>query len=303
MAPGPSRRAKAWRLRGPLLPALVFTLAMTQLPFVITLVISVSRWNALDPGSYRFAFLENYLKVLRDAEFRGALWHSVVMTVCTVAIATLVGLGFALLLNERFIGRGLARTLLITPFLITPVASALIWKYLLYNPTYGLFNGILSGFGNIFGFTAVQPDWVSNTPMAAIVASLAWQWAPFEMLILLAGLQSQSAEVLEAAHVDGAGRWQVFRYLTVPHLRPYLELGVLLGVINVVQAFDAVYTITSGGPGTATVNLPYELYILVFRKYDYGAAAAAGVIVVILSIIVATFTLRVITSLLREETR
>jgi sorbitol/mannitol transport system permease protein len=296
-------RRKLWRLRGPLLPALIFTIALTQVPFLVTLYISVVKWNALAPGAHDFVGLGNYLNVITDAGFRGAIWNSVEMTTITVLLALLLGLGFALLLNQRFLGRGLARTLLIAPFLITPVASALVWKYLLYNPTYGLFNGILTWAGQLFNITLPQPDWVSNTPMAAIVVSLAWQWVPFEMLILLAGLQSQSSEAIEAARVDGANSWQMFRYLTLPHLRPYIELGLLLGVIYVVQAFDAIYAITSGGPGTATTNLPYQIYIMVFRKYDYGAAAAGGTIVVLLSIIVATFALRVISTLLKEDGR
>jgi sorbitol/mannitol transport system permease protein len=130
-----------------------------------------------------------------------------------------------------------------------------------------------------------------------------WQWTPFMMLILLAGLQSQPMDVLEAAQVDGATGWRTFRYLTLPHLRQYLELSVLLGSIYIVQTFDAVFTITQGGPGTATTNLPYEIYQTMFRKYEYGEAAAAGVVVVIGTIIVATFALRVVSSLLREENR
>ena len=97
------------------------------------------------------------------------------------------------------------------------------------------------------------------------------------MLILLAGLQSQSTEILEAARVDGANAWQIFRRMTLPHLRQYLELGGLLGSIYLVNTFDAVFSITQGGPGTATTNLPYEIYLTTFRKFEYGEASAAGV--------------------------
>jgi len=121
------------------------------------------------------------------------------------------------------------------------------------------------------------------------------------MLILLAGLQAQPGDVLEAARVDGANGLKTFRYLTLPHLRQYLELSALLGSIYVVQTFDAVYTITQGGPGTKTTNLPYEIYLTMFRKFEYGEAAAAGVVTVVGTIIVATFALRVVSSLFREE--
>jgi sorbitol/mannitol transport system permease protein len=137
--------------------------------------------------------------------------------------------------------------------------------------------------------------------MASLVTVLVWTWTPFMMLILLAGLQAQSGDVLEAAKMDGARPLQMFRFITLPHMRQYIELAVLLGSIYVVQTFDAVYTITQGGPGTATTNLPYEIYLTMFRKYEYGEAAAASVVVVIGTIIVATFALRVVSSLFSEE--
>jgi len=183
-----------------------------------------------------------------------------------------------------------------------PVAAALIWKHVLYNPDYGLFNGILNAIWRAFGGeNGPVVDWVSNTPMPAVAAALIWQWTPFMMLILLAGLQAQSGDILEAARVDGAGGMQIFRYMTLPHLRQYIELAVLLGSLYVVQTFDAIFSITQGGPGTATTNLPYTIYVTMFRKYEYGQAAAAGVVVVIGTIIVATFALRVVSSLLKEE--
>lgn len=140
---------------------------------------------------------------------------------------------------------------------------------------------------------------MSNTPLLAVEASLIWQWTPFMMLILLAGLQSRSPELIEAARIDGAGAWQIFRHLTLPHLRRYLELGALLGSIYIVQNFDAVFTITSGGLGTA--NLPYTVYQAFYQAHENGLASAAGVLVVIGTIIIATFALRVVSSLFSEE--
>jgi sorbitol/mannitol transport system permease protein len=119
------------------------------------------------------------------------------------------------------------------------------------------------------------------------------------MLILLAGLQSRDPEVMEAARVDGAGNWAMFRYMTFPHMRRYLELGALLGSIYIVQNFDSVFTITSGGLGTA--NLPYTIYETFYQAHDYGLASAQGVVVVVASLIIATFALRVVSSLFREE--
>jgi sorbitol/mannitol transport system permease protein len=192
--------------------------------------------------------------------------------------------------------------MLIAPFLIVPVASALLWKHALLNPVYGGFNGILTMIWKVFGsHNPPQPDWITAHPRLAVEAAPIWQWTPFMMLILLAGLQSQPADAIEAARVDGATGWQMFRNLTLPHLRQYLELGGLLGSIYVVQNFDAVFTITSGGQGTA--NLPYSVYNIFFTAHDYGQASAAGVIVVISSILIATFALRTVSSLFQEETR
>jgi sorbitol/mannitol transport system permease protein len=290
-----------WRRRAPLLPALVFAIVVTQLPFVVTIVLSLLHWNVLRPGERGFAGLANYGTVFTDARLRAALVNTILLTASVVLISVVVGLVLAILLDRRFAGRGVARTLLIAPFLVMPVAAALLWKHAIYNPDYGLLNGTLNALFRLFGTDGPTVDWVSTFPMPAVVASLVWQWTPFMMLILLAGLQSQPGDVLEAATVDGAGGLQTFRFITLPHLRQYLELGVLLGSVYIVQTFDAIFTITQGGPGSATTNLPYEIYLTMFRKYEYGEAAAAGVVVVIGTIIVATFALRVISSLFREE--
>ena len=290
-----------WRRRLPLLPALVFAIIVTQLPFLATLVISTLHWNILRPGELSFAGLSNYLTVFTDARLRAAVLNTVVLTVSVVLLSVVLGLVLAVLLDRRFPGRGVARTLLIAPFLVMPVAAALLWKHAIYNPTYGLLNGVLNWIAGWFGGTGPSIDWVSTFPMSAVVLALVWQWTPFMMLILLAGLQSQPGDVLEAAKVDGANGLQTFRYMTLPHLRQYLELGVLLGAVYIVQAFDHIFTITQGGPGSATTNLPYEIYLTMFRKYEYGEASAAGVVVVIGTIIIATYSLRLISSLFQEE--
>lgn len=300
-----------WRRRGPLLPALIFTIIVTQLPFLLTLAISTLHWNVLQPGEKNFlglgnydsfAGLENYATVFTDDRLRTAVLNTITLTVGVVLFSVLIGLGLAVLLDRKFPGRGVARTMLIAPFLIMPVASALLWKHALFNPDYGLFNGVLNWIWQLFGAEQGPTiDYVSSTPMLAVIAVLVWQWTPFMMLILLAGLQAQPGDVLEAAKIDGASGFQTFRWITFPHLRQYLELAVTLGAIYVVQTFDAIFTITQGGPGTATTNLPYEIYLTMFRKYEYGEAAAAGVVVVIGTIIVATFALRVVSSLFTEE--
>jgi sorbitol/mannitol transport system permease protein len=290
------QRTGDWARRAPLLPALIFTILMTQLPFVATIVISFMNWNAYYPDERGFAGVDNFARVFTDTNTRKAVWVTILLTVSVVLICLVLGLGIALLLDRKFRGQGVVRTMMITPFLIVPVAAALLWKHALYNPEYGLFNGLLK---TLFGDNAPQPDWITNNPLAAIIAALVWQWTPFMMLILLAGLQSRPLDVVEAARIDGANSWQIFTNMTLPHLRQYIELSGLLGAIYVVQNFDHVFTITSGGLGTA--NLPYFIYQTFYTAQDYGRASAAGVVVVIGTIVIATAALRTAFSLFREE--
>jgi sorbitol/mannitol transport system permease protein len=297
---GALSRASAWTRRAPLMPALIFMIIVTQLPFVVTLIISFMNWNAYYPDERGFAGFRNYIRVFTDVNMRDAVWTTVKLTVGVVLLSLLLGLGIALLLDRKFRGRGLVRTMMIAPFLVVPVSAALIWKHALYNPEYGLFNGVLTWIWGLFGSdNPPQPDWISAAPLWSIIFALVWQWTPFMMLILLAGLQGRPLDVIEAARIDGANNWQIFASMTLPHLRQYLELGALLGSIYIVQVFDAVFVITSGGLGTA--NLPYAIYTIFYNAHDYGRASAAAVVVVIATIILATLALRTVSSLFREE--
>ncbi|QVQ51456.1 sugar ABC transporter permease [Spiractinospora alimapuensis] len=283
-----SARAAGWARRGPLMPALVFTIVVTQLPFLATIVYSLRSWNLLRPDSQAWVGLANYAAVFTDAQFLGAALNTILITASCVIVAMLLGIGLALLLDRHFLGRGVVRTLIITPFLILPVATALLWKHIMLEPVFGLLNFVLSPFG-VGDF-----EWVSQAPVVSVLIALVWQWTPFMMLLVLAGLQSQNGDVLEAGQVDGASRWQMFVWITLPHLRRYIELGVLLGSIYVVNTFDTIYILTQGGPGTASANLPFYIYQRTFLGFDIGQSAAMGVVVVIGTIIVATLALRLI---------
>ena len=206
------RRAGDWARRAPLLPALIFLIVVTQLPFVVTLVISFMDWNAYYPTERGFAGLANFRRVFTDVNMRDAVLTTILLTASVVLVSLLLGLGIALLLDRKFRGRGAVRTMMIAPFLIVPVAAALLWKHALYNPEYGLFNGALTWVWRIFGSDKPpQPDWISNMPLWAVIFALVWQWTPFMMLILLAGLQGRPLDVVEAARIDGAWSWEIFR--------------------------------------------------------------------------------------------
>lgn len=281
-------RAESWRRRGPLLPALVFLVVVTQVPFLFTLYYSTQSWNLVRPGSRKFNGLGNYLDVVKDSQFRSVALNTVILIVGTVIVSVVLGLLLALLLDRSFPGRGVVRTLLITPFLVTPVAAALIWKTTMFDPVFGLVNFVLSPFG------AGQTDWVSQFPLTSVMIDLVWQWTPFMMLLILAGLQSMPRDIIEAAKVDGASAFNVFRELTLPHLRRFIELGTVLGAVYLINTFDAVYMMTSGGPGVASSNLPFYIYQRAFLGFDIGQAAAMGVVTVVATIVVATLALRLI---------
>jgi sorbitol/mannitol transport system permease protein len=285
--PGVSR-AEGWRRRGPLLPALIFMIIVTQIPFLFTLYYSTLSWNLVRPGSRKFVGLRNYIDVVGDGVFWQVAINTVLIIVLTVLVSVILGLLLALLLDRVFLGRGVVRTLLITPFLVTPVAGALMWKTAMLDPVFGIINWVLSPFG------VHNVDWVSRFPLTSVIIALVWQWTPFMMLLILAGLQSMPRDILEAGRVDGAGAFQLFRELTLPHLRRFIELGTVLGAIYLVNTFDQIYMMTQGGPGTASANLPFYIYQRAFLGFDIGQAAAMGVVVVIFTMIIASFALRLI---------
>jgi sorbitol/mannitol transport system permease protein len=281
-------RAEGWRRRGPLLPALIFMIVVTQIPFLFTLYYSTLSWNLVRPGSREFVGLQNYITVAKDSQFWTVALNTVILIVGVVLISAFFGLLIALLLDRAFLGRGIVRTLLITPFLVTPVAAALIWKTTILDPTNGILNWVLS----LVGLGPV--DWIGQFPLMMVMVVLIWQWTPFMMLLILAGLQSMPRDILEAGRVDGAGAFQLFRELTLPHLRRFIELGVVLGAIYLVNTFDAIYMMTQGGPGIASANLPFYIYQRAFLGFDMGQAAAMGVVVVIFTMVIASFALRLI---------
>jgi sorbitol/mannitol transport system permease protein len=292
--------SSAWRRRLPLLPALLYVVAITQLPFLVSIYYSFTnlkdKTQSLIPEPTKFVGIDNYRQIFTDTFFRQALWTSVQMTVFAVVLSLFFGTLFALLLDRRFLGQGLVRTLLITPFLLMPVVAALIWKQQMFSSLFGILNKVLE----FLGLNSVQ--FISDHPLGSIVTVLVWQWTPFMMLIMLAGLQSQPSDILEAANVDGASGLGIFRQLTLPHLRPYLELGALLGSIYIVQAFDSIDVMTGGGPGST--NVPYYVYEeSIGGGFRYGSASAYAIVVVIFSIIIATFALRVLSGLFKDEER
>lgn len=288
---GPPRRRRELR-RFLSSPALIYLILITQVPFALTIYFAFTNWNLLRPASAGFGgfqqLVRNFQRVLTNPDFLLVLWNTIYLTVAVVAITFVLGLAFALLLEKPFPGRALARTLLISPFLLMPVASAVLWKNLLLDPSFGLSASLLQ----LFGLESVYL--VQEAPMLSIILIVAWQWTPFVMLILLAGLQSLPDETREAAWLDGAGPAAMFCFIILPHLRRFIEIAVLLEVIFLLNVFGEIFVITSGGPGLQTTNLPYQIYLEAFSRWNLGTASTYGVIAIILANLVIVAFLQVL---------
>jgi sorbitol/mannitol transport system permease protein len=269
-----------------LTPALLLLIVCTQVPFVMTIWDSLRRINLLNPINDGFVGLDNYISLLTDPIFWVSLKNTLVLIGSVLVVTVGIGLGLAVLFNCSFPGRDLFRTLVISPFFIMPVVSALIWKNMLMHPVYGLFAWL-------FGLFGLEPvDWLAQYPMQSIVMMVSWQWIPFALLILLTGFASLSSDTLEAARLDGATSWQEFRFIILPHLSQTISVVVMLESIFLLTIFAEIYSTTSGGPGTETTTLPYFVYLKAFGEYRIGLAAAGALCAVLLANLVSFFVLR-----------
>ncbi|MFN8487469.1 MAG: sugar ABC transporter permease [Caldilineaceae bacterium] len=291
--PQKRQNTQRWLLQ----PALIYLIILTQAPLMLTLYYSAYDWNLLRPDRVRFVGLNNYLSFFQDSDVLTILWNSVVFSFSIVIFTLILGMGMALLLNRQFRGRGLARTLAITPFLVMPTVSAVLWKDMLFNPAFGLISSTLVELGG------PRIDWLNDYPMASLIAIVSWQWTPFMMMILLAGLQSLQQEWIEAAQIDGAGPVQQFFNIVLPHLTRYIEIGVLLEVLFVLNIFGEIFVTTSGGPGIETTTLTYNIFQEAFSRWNLGRASAYGIFAVILANLVTLLFIRVIRGHNQNEAR
>jgi sorbitol/mannitol transport system permease protein len=257
-------------------------------PLSLTLYFSFLRYNLLMPGMEEFTGFGNYEFFLTDPAFFEALGNTLLL-VGGVLLATVAGGTFlAILLDQPFWGRGIVRLLVIAPFFVMPTVSALVWKNMLMHPVNGLFAWIARGLG-------LPPvDWLATLPLFSITVIVAWGWLPFATLIILTALQSLDREQKEAAEMDGAGPVSIFFHITLPHLARALTVVTLIETIFLLSVFAEILVTTGGGPGTASTNLPFLIYIQALLQYDVGSASAGGVVAIILANIVAVFLIRMI---------
>lgn len=272
-------RRLAWWLAGPAILIIGFTVIY---PLVYSLVISLQKYDLARPNERAFIGLENYVRILMTDE---RFWSSLSVTAYFVFLAVLLevggGLMWAMLLNQKFKGRGLARTLALLPWAVPPVVNAIMWKWI-YNPKYGALNGLLMELGLI----KQEIIWLGSPFLALNMTVLAdaWKETPFIMLLILAALQTVPKDVYEAARVDGANRWQTFWNVTIPLIRPMLFIALTLRTIWALKTFDLIFTLTAGGPSDGTTLLTFYNYKIAFTslRMGYGSAVAWLITLIIL---------------------
>jgi multiple sugar transport system permease protein len=289
----PTRRLGWWRarqLQGVLyvLPTMLIVVVFFILPILLVGQMSASDWELLR-GNNGLNFPDNYTAVERNSLFVGAVVFTITYTVLVTALLIGLGLGLALLVQESGRWSGFLRTSFLLPVALG-LASASLLAWGLYSPAIGPINPMLQLAGII-----EQPLSFFGSPFAALMSTsllIVWKYAGLYMLILLVGLQAIPDEVLEAAAIDGAGRWQTFRRVTLPLLKPALALSLILAVTGSLLAFDQFFILTKGGPDNSTVTVVQLIYREAFLRLDLGTAAALSIMVLIALLVLNTFQFR-----------
>jgi multiple sugar transport system permease protein len=277
--PGPLTRRRRLAGLAFVAPVFLFLCAIILLPLGHAFWTSLHRVRGLNAT---FVGFQNYARVLGDDAFWHSLWISLVFTSSCVLLHMLLGLGLALVLHKLTFARTTLRILFLTPWMVAPAVGATVWLWLL-EPQFGVLNYLLQSAGLVEGYVA----WLGypGTALASVIAVDVWRGVPFVMLLMLAGLKPIPAEQYEAAEIDGANRWQQFRYVTWPNLRYLVVVASTLDIINVIRHYDIIGVMTGGGPAGGTEVLPALLYNTAFRANRFGEAAAIGV--VLLAIVLA----------------
>ncbi|WP_019509416.1 carbohydrate ABC transporter permease [Pleurocapsa sp. PCC 7319] len=271
-------------------PSVIVLILWMVVPLAMAIWFAFQRYNLLIPDNREFIGLGNFIFILTDP----ALWISIGTTLILVASVLLITIGLgtllAVLFNQEFPGQGIARVLAISPFFVMPTVSALIWKNMLMHPVNGLFAQITQGLG--LGVI----DWFTDFPLLSIIIIVSWEWLPFALLILLTAIQSLSTDQLEAARMDGAKPFALFRFVVLPHLSRAIAVVAMIETIFFLAIFGEIFVTTGGGPGLATTNLAYYIYLKALLEFDVGGASAGGLIAVVLANIVAIFLVRSVAS-------
>jgi multiple sugar transport system permease protein len=270
-------------------PAIAVLLALSIYPLIYSITVSLQQETA----SGVVWTLSHFKRLATDNFFRTAMAHTFVYAAAALTCEFLLGLGLALLLNQQIRGRGLFRASLLVPMMLPTVVVGVVWRLML-NPNFGAINGTLRQ----FGINTESLTWTASPRLAfvAVIAVDVWQWTPFVFLVLLAGLQAIPQEPYEAALIDGSSRWQTFRHVTLPLLKPAILIVLLLRTMDLLRVFDQIFILTEGGPGFATEMISLYIYRTAFRFFDFGYAAAMSFVLLALTNIVSVVYLKLLQS-------
>jgi multiple sugar transport system permease protein len=279
-----ARRHRAYLLF--IVPALLVVGAVIIFPWLFTVWMSAFDWTI---GSVaHFIGFENYTKLATNQRFHEAILHTLYFTLLAVVVPLVVGTAAALIFHREFPLRGVLRSVFTMPMMATPVAVALVWT-MMFHPQQGVLNYLLSLVGLPPSLWVYSPTLV----IPSLVLVEIWHWTPLVMLIVLGGLAALPTEPYESARLDGASEWQLFRYITLPLLAPFLVVAAVIRTIDAVKAFDTIYVISQGGPGTASETINLYLYLQAFAFYNVGNASAVVVVFFVIILALALLLLYV----------
>jgi raffinose/stachyose/melibiose transport system permease protein len=264
-----------------LAPALIVYCLFAVYPMLNVVTLSFMKWNGLTAAG-RFVGFDNYVQVFtQDPVFWGAVRNTVLWTLMSVIFPPAIGFALALALNQNIPVRGPLRALFYMPVIIAPIAVATMWRWM-YDPFFGLFNAVLT----LVGLQGLIQDWLGDRNVALYSMFLAyiWQTVGFSLVLFLAGLQGVSPTLIEASRVDGASRFQAFRYVTLPALGPSITIVLILSIINSLKAFDIVYGMTQGGPAQSTQMLALWAFTQAMQLGDFGRGAAISVVLLVITV-------------------
>jgi len=284
-----ARRRRSYRLF--IAPALVVIGAVIVFPWLFTLWMSVFDWKI--GSAAHFVGLENYEKLLVNRRFIEAVVHTFYFTALAVVVPLFLGTAAAMIFHREFPFRGVLRGVFIMPMMATPVAVALVWT-MMFHPQQGVLNYLLSLVGLPPSLWVYSPTLV----IPSLVMVEVWHWTPLVMLIVLGGLAALPTEPYESARLDGATEWQLFRFITLPLVAPFLVVAAVIRTIDALKTFDTIYVITGGGPGTASETINLYLYLQAFAFYNIGTASAVVVVFFVIVLALALLLLHV-----REKTK
>ena len=259
-------------------PALIVSSALIVFPWIFTIWMSLQDWHI--GSASKFVWFENYTNLASNRRFLESIGHTLYFTVLAVFLPMLLGTWAALVFHKKFRGRGFYRTLFIMPMMATPVAVSLIWT-MMFHPQLGVLNYLLS----LVGLPPSQWVFSPGTVIPSLILVEIWLWTPFCMIIVLGGLASLPTEPYEAALIDGASQWQMFWKITYPLVLPFLVVALIMRTIDALKAFETIWVICNGGPGTSSETMNVYLYAQAFAYNQVGTASA--VVVVFFAIIVA----------------